>query len=338
MSSGTTGKPTLSLYTKKDLELSNKALSVAWGNFGVTEKSRVQFIMSYGLFSGAPINTLAIQYIGAFVLPAGIQPISRQLDLMRDFKIDTVIMTPSFLFHLWDYFKLNDIKWSEFSVKTIIVAGEIYNQDLKNIIKKESSLNIFDHYGLCEVNTGIIYECKLCGEMASLKNHVFVEVIDDKGKNVNIGELGELVLTSLEKEATPILRYKTGDIVTYKGESKNCINCIGSTLVSRVSSREGKTIFYKGIKIEPYDLRDVIYVKFSGKILHRIHIEVPENLFIKEPNIKIEILSEQDLYLKKDIEELVYNTFKVKFSVEIVPRGYFKELTTNKDDIVTYVK
>ncbi len=338
MSSGTTGKPTLSFYSKKDIDLSNKALSKSWANFGITKKSRVQFMMSYGLFSGAPLNTTAIQHIGAFVLPSGIQPTLKQLQFIKDFKIDTVVATPSYYLHLIDQIKENNIDWNSFGVKTGIAAGEVYTLDIKKLISEKLNIKIFDHYGLCEVNTGIIYECHKCGNMAILDEHVKAEVIGtDSGKHVNSGELGELVLTSLEKKASPIVRYKTGDIVTYISEFSSCKACKGRTIISRIHKRIGGTIFYKGIKLEPTELRDEILKEFQGRLFNRMRIIIPENLFINKPVIKI-APNMVDINLKGEIEDYIQKTFKAKFQVDIVKYDYFTDFTNTKESIVEYVK
>lgn len=338
MSSGTTGKPTLSLYTKKDIELSTKALAKAWKNFGVNKKSGVQFMMSYGLFSGAPLNTYAIQSLGAFVLPSGIQSTSKQIQLMQDFKIDTIVATPSYLLHLIDYIKDNDIDWKKFNVKTAIAAGEVYSDSIKQKISKALNIKLFDHYGLCEVNTGIIYECKECSQMATLNTHIFTEVINtETNEHVKIGEIGELALTSLEKEATPIIRYKTGDLVVYLGISKKCKLCYGSTHVSRIKNRTTGTIFYKGIKLEPHELRDDIFQSFGNSIYHRIKIIIPKDLFKETPVIKLSALK-ADKELKNNIEKFITNKFKVKFLVEIVDNNFFNDFLNTKESIVEYAK
>lgn len=337
MSSGTTGKSTLSFYTVKDLEKSSLALSQAWSNFGVTRSSRVQFCMGYGLFSGAPLNTLAIQGLGAFVLPAGIQATSKQVSLLQDFKIDTMVATPSYYLHLIDYLKLNKIERSSLNLKVCIVAGEVYSMDIKAKIKEELGVEIYDHYGLCEVNTGIIYECKECRQMAILDRHVYAEILAvDSHCPVLEGQEGELVLTSLEKEATPILRYRTGDMVTLVSSFSNCHNCFGSTLVSRITRRVGSTIFYKGINVEPNELRDMIFVFAGDSVFNRIKFIIPKDLF-KEP-IKVLLASklEDSANLIKDIEAFVKEKTKVTISVEIIPHASFEDFLNTKEKIVFY--
>ncbi len=337
MSSGSTGKPTLSFYTAKDLERSSTALAQSWANFGITSSSRVQFCMSYGLYTGAALNTLAIQHLGAFVLPAGIQSTSKQVSLLQDFQIDTMVATPSYYLHFIDYLKLNNIDRNSLNLRVCIVAGEVYSLEIKAQIKKELGVEVYDHYGLCEVNTGIIYECKECGQMAVLDDHVYAEVLDiNNQRPVAEREEGELVLTSLEKEATPILRYRTGDVVTFVSNFSRCRNCFGNTLVSRIKSKVGNTIFYKGIKVEPNELRDMIFVFAGGKIFNRIKFIIPQDLF-KDP-IKVLLASrmEDSSDLIKEIETFVKEKTKVTVSAEIVPYSYFEDFTSTKEKIVQY--
>jgi len=335
-SSGTTGKPTLSFFSKKDLEESSKALSIAWNNFGISKKSRVQMMMSYGLFSGAALNTYAMQSLGAFVIPAGIQPTIKQIEMLKDFKVDSIVATPSYYLHLYDVMILNDIKISSLNLKIGIAAGEVYTNELKHKIEKLFDIRVFDHYGLCEINTGIIYECKVCGRMAVIKDYTYVEVIDpDTGKLLPDGSYGELVITSLKKEASPVIRYRTGDISKIITRKSKCINCKGSIVIDRIKNRTDSTIFYKGLKLNPSELKDDIIIFSNNKIINRIKIKA----YYKEEictRIKI-IIALQSITDGKFVEELqnyLKNKVKVKFDIEVVPANYFKDFSVTKDKLV----
>jgi len=339
MTSGTTGKPTLSFYTRGDLEAGSKAIAKAWKNFGIDSKSRVQFMMGYGLFSGAPLNTYAIQSLGAFVLPAGIQPAAKQIQLLRDFDIDTIAATPSYYLYLYDYLVQNNISIKSLKLKRGIAAGEVYSDELKNKIASLFSIKIYDHYGLCEVNTGIIYECKDCDGMAVLDEYVYPEVVDlTSGKVLGEGRIGELVLTSLNKEASPIIRYRTGDVSSVRTYFSDCKNCYGSTILERVKARCDSTIFYKGIKLEPFELRDMI-ISFVGDKMHsRIRIRVNEDPFRDHPKILLSLKSESDRSILEKLQNHLKERTGVNFLIEAVPYSYFGDFDSTKDKIVEYVK
>ncbi len=338
-SSGTTGRPTLSFYTKKDLEEGPKAISIAWANFGINNKSRVQFMMSYGLFSGAMLNTYAIQSLGAFVLPSGIQPTAKQVQLLQEFGIDTMVATPSYYLHLYDHLIQNNIPIKSLKLKRGIVAGEVYSDKMKKKISELFCIKVFDHYGLCEVNTGIIYECKTCGGMAVLDEYVYPEIINPtNGKILKEGQEGELVLTSLHKEASPIIRYRTGDITSIKTFFSKCPNCYGSVILERIKARCDSTIFYKGLKLEPFELRDEIVLFTGDKMYNRIKIQISEDLFKEKPKILLSLKSSTN---NKSILRALQNHLREKtgvtFLIEEVPYSYFGDVTSTKEKIVEYV-
>ena len=339
MTSGTTGKPTLSFYTKKDLKEGSKAIAKTWANFGINKNSRVQFMMSYGLFSGAPLNTYAIQSLGAFVLPAGIQSTSKQVELLQDFDIDTMVATPSYYLHLYDYLVQNNIPIKNFKLKRGIAAGEVYSDEMKDKISNLFSMRIYDHYGLCEVNTGIIYECKSCAGMAVLDEYVYAEVIDPvTRKIVPEGQTGELVLTSLRKEASPIVRYRTGDMTSVRTRFSECIECYGSTVLERIKLRYDDTIFYKGIKIEPFELRDMIICFVGGKMHGRVRIQIHENSFQEQPKVFIALKHGVDRSILNILKNYLKEKIRVDFIIKEVPHSYFGDFTSTKDKIVEYVK
>jgi len=339
MTSGTTGKPVLSFYTKKDLEEGSKAIAHAWVSFGINKKSRVQFMMSYGLFSGAPLNTYAIQSLGAFVLPAGIQSTSKQVQLLQDFNIDTIVATPSYYLHLYDYISQNNISIKDLKLKIGIVAGEPCSNEMRDKISDLFSIKVYNHYGLCEVNTGIIYECKSCGSMVVLDKYIYAEVIDPVSEEVlSEGQMGELVLTSLCKEASPIIRYRTGDMTSIKTFFSKCTECYGSTLLEKIMSRYDSTIFYKGIKLDPFELRDIIICFMGNKIYNRIRIQIHDNSFQEKPKIIIALKKNTDKSILSKLKIYLQEKTMVDFTIKKVPYSYFEDFTSTKDKIVEYVK
>ena len=272
-SSGTTGKATLSYFTKEDLKNGSKAISKAWKCFGINDNSRVQFMMSYGLFSGAALNTYAIQELGGLVVPAGIQSAEKQIQMMLDFKIDTIVGTVGYYYYLFDYIKENKIPLDEFFLKRGIMAGEIYSNKVREEIEHKFKIKIFDHYGLCEVNTGIAYECEFRNGLHLLDDYVFPEIINpESGEVLPLDSEGELVLTTLKKKASPLIRYRTGDITLIK--SGRCPCGRNSVRIDRIKRRVDDLIFIKGIKIDPYELKEYILENVGAFIFSDIKIKV----------------------------------------------------------------
>ncbi|KKT82132.1 MAG: hypothetical protein A2700_03070 [Candidatus Blackburnbacteria bacterium RIFCSPHIGHO2_01_FULL_44_64] len=327
--SGTTGKPTLSFLTRKDLNESSKAISEAWRAFGITKNSKVMFIMSYGLFSGAALNTYAIQSIGAFVLPAGIQPVKTQVDFMVEFGIDTVIATPGFLLYLYEWMAANDFDRSRLKLVRAIAAGEVYSNKIRREIEKKLKIKVFDHYGLCEVNTGIAYECDKMQGLHVIDDYVVPEIVDpETGKVMPEGEYGELVLTSLKKDASPIVRYKTKDITRIIPGKCPCGR--HRIRIDRIKARVGETLFIKGIKIDPYELRDFIR-EYLGKSFFGgdMQIVVKDNDIKFLPKIFLSLV-QNDEKIIKSLTEKIYEQTRTRFIVEHADPQFFNREKNNK--------
>ena len=336
-SSGTTGKSTLSYFTKEDLKNSSKEISKAWKCFGITNNSRVQFMMSYGLFSGAALNTYAIQELGGLVVPAGIQSAEKQIQMMLDFKIDTLVGTVGYYFYLFDFIKENKISLDKFSLKRGIMAGEIYSDKVRAEVENKFGIKIFDHYGLCEVNTGIAYECEYRNGLHLLDDYVFAEIINpETGEVLPLDSEGELVLTTLKKKASPLIRYRTGDITLIKSGKCSCGR--SSIRIDRIKRRVDDLLFIKGIKIDPYELKEYILATFGEYIFSDIKIRVKSSF----ENFKPEILVSLRDSFRKDILKIIEKKLKDKtlitFDIKYVERDYFQRGENNKVKFVEYVK
>ncbi len=335
-SSGTTGKATLSYFTKEDLKNGSKAISKAWKCFGINDNSRVQFMMSYGLFSGAALNTYAIQELGGLVVPAGIQSAEKQIQMMLDFKIDTIVGTVGYYYYLFDYIKENKIPLDEFFLKRGIMAGEIYSNKVREEIEHKFKIKIFDHYGLCEVNTGIAYECEFRNGLHLLDDYVFPEIINpESGEVLPLDSEGELVLTTLKKKASPLIRYRTGDITLIK--SGRCLCGRNSVRIDRIKRRVDDLIFIKGIKIDPYELKEYILENVGAFIFSDIKIKVKNSFDQYTPEILVSLKDSSDFGRLDFIKKLLKDKTLLTFNVNHVDRDYFQRGENNKVKFVEYV-
>lgn len=334
-SSGTTGRAVLSYFTKEDLNISSQSISEAWRCFGIKNNSRVQFMMSYGLFSGAALNTYAIQKLGGFVVPSGIQSAEKQIQMMIDFKVDTMVATPGYYLYLFDYLTENNISPKKLFLKRGIMAGEIYSDKVRADIEKKFNIKIFDHYGLCEVNTGIAYECKFKQGLHVLDEYVFPEIINpENGEVLPDGSDGELVLTTLGKKASPVIRYRTGDITKIRRGLCPCGR--DSIRLDRIKRRVDDLIFVNGIKIDPYELKEYI-LKIAGKYIYSDIKIIIRNNFKHKLEILVSLKNPSDkaflLFIKKSLKDKTLVTFHIKH----VNRFYFKREENNKIKFVEYV-
>lgn len=339
--SGTTGTPTFSLYTASDLERGSLEVAKAWRAFGVTERSRVQFIMSYGLFSGATHNTLALQSLGALVVPIGIQSLSRQLQYIELFKPDTLVGTPSFFMHLHstllEHGKL-DI-FQNWSVKRVIAAGEIYSDEYRHTLEQNLGVPVFDHYGMCEIYSGFAYECTCRSGLHVLDGLVYTEIIDPAtGALVSDGEVGELVVTSMHKEATPMLRYRTGDI-TRRHVSATLCRCTEQQsttyTIDRIHRRVDDLVFVKGLKFDPHLLRDFLLREFGAHIYPDIQIQTSKEPGFESPDLLVTLRRGASEEFLRNIKIALQQETLINFTVTHVPSEHFARNSQNKVQIVT---
>ncbi|KKQ87731.1 MAG: Phenylacetate-CoA ligase [Berkelbacteria bacterium GW2011_GWA2_38_9] len=335
-SSGTTGKATLSYLTRGDLKVGSQAISESWKCFGINNKSRVQFMMSYGLFSGAPLNTYAIQELGALVVPAGIQPAEKQIQMLIDFKIDTVVATPGYYFYLFDYLKEKGISLQKLSLKRGIAAGEIYSDAVRKKIEDNFKFEIFDHYGLCEVNTGIAYECKFKNGLHVLDEYVLPEIINPKNCQVLPSNTdGELVLTTLNKKASPLIRYRTGDVTALK--SGKCLCGRNSVRIERIKRRVDDLIFIKGIKIDPHELKEHIFEVANDRIYNDIKIIIRNGYSKHGPEILLTLKNVSDINLLSTVQKSLKDKTLLTFDIKHVERDYFRRGQNNKVKFIEHV-
>ena len=317
-SSGTTGVPIGSFFTAYDLERTKRVLARTWYMQNVRKTEIVQHLASYGLFSAGLLNHYALLYIGAFVIPIGTVETKKQLDYMKRFRSTIVTGIASHYLRLIYFMEHEGYKKSDFRLKTAIAAGEPYSENMREYIGERLGVEVFDQYGLAEINTGIAGECKYRCGLHIQSDYAYPEIINPKTLEIlGEGEEGELVLTSLDKEASNLIRYRTGDITSIMYEKCDC----GRTTprLSRFKGRLDDIIFFKGIKLEPnlidknlWKMKDIIDPK-----TWRLEISREEGLdrgtiyIQRNPNVKADI---------GNIERELLSNVGVKFRVVLEPK------------------
>jgi phenylacetate-CoA ligase len=318
-SSGTTGTPVGSFLTKRDIETGSAHIGEAWKSFGVTDASVVMFAMSYGLFSGAAINTYAIQSLGGFVIPASIISVDRYIDLIMDYGVDMLIGLPGFFYYLHRSLIERDIDPCSTTLRTVIAAGEAYSEETRQEIQRLLKVMVFNHYGLAEINTGIAYECEQQDGLHILDEYVYAEVVDADGQLVGRGQTGQLVLTTLGKEASPVLRYMTGDKVRNLG-AEACQCGRQTRKVSRVLGRVDSVVSVKGVKIDPYELRGQLCRQFPDVKDGLMSLRVKPGAIDYTPAI---VVSVDDATKRRAIASWLRSLTGLVFEVEHVPISYW---------------
>jgi phenylacetate-CoA ligase len=258
-SSGTTGKPKAIFFSRKDVDNGAELCARSFVATGMGKQDVFQNMMSYGLFTGALVTHYGAEKIGCLVIPAGPGNTDRQVMLMQDFGTTAVHITPSFALYLADYLEKRGIDpRRELSLRRAFVGAEPYTEETRQKIEAGLGARVFNSYGLSEMNgPGVAFECQTQQGMHLWEDHFLMEIIDpETGEPLPVGARGELVLTTLVREAMPILRYRTRDITSISDEPCPC----GRThrRIQRITGRADDMLIVRGVNIYPQQIERIL--------------------------------------------------------------------------------
>jgi len=330
-SSGTTGHPTTCAYTKNDLAVWSKVMARIYASAGTRKGDIVQNAYGYGLFTGGLGFHYGALEIGATVLPIASGETERQISLAKEYGTTILACTPSYAAFMGRYAKehlgidpLKELKW-----KSGLFGAEAWSEELRERIQELLGLEAFDIYGLSEViGPGVSVECSEHNGLHIQEDHFLPEVIDPKtGERIEEGKEGELVLTTLTREATPVLRFRTGDMTTFKTDGCSCGRSFGK--MGRVFGRADDMLKVKGVKFWPKTVEHALLNVKGASENYEIVIERPEELDIMtlrvEPDKKLFESVNGDLSklqsLAKEIDAYVKSIVGIKANIELAPYG-----------------
>lgn len=321
-SSGTTGKSTVVGYTKKDVELWANVMARAFTCAGVKKDDIVHNAYGYGLFTGGLGAHYGAERLGATVIPVSGGNTKRQITIMRDFGSTVLTSTPSYALNLADAMAEMQIDPSSLKLRVGVFGAEPWSENMREEVERKLNLRAVDIYGLSEIiGPGVAMECLASsGGMHIFEDHFLPEIIDpETGEVLPPGSRGELVFTTLTKEAFPLIRYRTKDISRLMYETCAC----GRTLVrmEKVTGRTDDMLIIRGVNVFPSQVEHVlmgvegvephyqIVVEREGNMdTMQVLVEVSEDLFSDEIR-KLETLSRS---IQKDIKDFLGVTCKVK--------------------------
>ncbi|MBN1293005.1 MAG: phenylacetate--CoA ligase [Candidatus Latescibacteria bacterium] len=294
-SSGTTGKPTVVGYTQKDIDTWRELIARIVTAAGVTNSDTVQIAFGYGLFTGGFGLHYGCEHVGASVIPASSGNTERQLMLMQDFKVTALVCTPTYALHIAEIGEEKGIDFKKLPLRWGLFGGEPWSQSMREQIEKRLNITATDNYGLSEIiGPGVSGECLEQNGLHIAEDHFLAEIVDpDTFEPVHEGEKGELVFTSLTKEAIPVLRYRTRDITCFMSGECPC----GRTLkrMERVSGRNDDMLIIRGVNVFPSQIESVL-LEIEGAEPHytlivdrkgtldtlEVKVEVSEEMFKDE--------------------------------------------------------
>lgn len=257
-SSGTTGKPVVAGYTKSDLDNWSTAIARLATAAGVSDEDIAQISFGYGLFTGGFGLHYGLEKIGTTIVPMSSGNTQKQIMLMQDFGTTTLIATPSYAMYISEVIEEMQLPKSNFKLKYGLFGSEGMSEEMRATLEKRFGALVTTNYGLTEVSgPGVSGECEYkCGQHIN-EDMFYVEIIDPNTGNVMpYGEKGEVVITTLTKEAMPVLRYRTRDISYLIPEPCRC----GRT-TWRLANIEGRTddmLIIKGVNVFPSQIESVV--------------------------------------------------------------------------------
>ena len=269
-SSGTTGKPTVVGYTKNDIDtwagLMARSIRAAGGRPGDT----VQISYGYGLFTGGLGAHYGAELAGCMVIPMSGGQTERQVQLINDFQPDIIMVTPSYMQVIIEEFARQGLDPRESSLKVGILGAEPWTEAMRRDIEGKAGIDAVDIYGLSEVmGPGVASECVESKDGPVIwEDHFYPEIVDpDTGEVLPDGEEGELVFTSLTKEALPIIRYRTRDLTRLLPPTARSFRRMG-----KIVGRSDDMLIIRGVNVFPTQIEEIVlqHPKLSG--MYQIHV------------------------------------------------------------------
>ncbi|SFR12972.1 phenylacetate--CoA ligase family protein [Desulfoscipio geothermicus] len=257
-SSGTTGKPTVVGYTRNDIDTWADIMARAFVVAGGTAKDVVQNAYGYGLFTGGLGIHYGAERLGATVVPVSGGNTARQLMLMQDFGSTILTCTPSYALYLAEEIAGADIDPQKIKLRIGVFGAEPWSEQMRDQLESKLNLTALDIYGLSEViGPGVAMECPEKNGMHIFEDHFIAEIVDpETQKPLPYGQPGELVITSLTKEALPIIRYRTRDITVLAEQTCGCGRTF--TRMQRVTGRTDDMLIIRGVNVFPSQIESVL--------------------------------------------------------------------------------
>jgi phenylacetate-CoA ligase len=313
-SSGTTEKPVVVGYTKNDIKAWTNLVARVMTAAGVTRDDMVQITFSYGLYTGAFGFHYGAEAIGASVIPTGTGNTEKQIMIMQDYKTSALVSTPTYAITLAERMERIGVNPKGLTLRVGLFGGEPLTEAMRGEIELKLGITATDNYGLSEIiGPGVAGECEYKCGMHLFEDAFIPEIIDPlTGKRLPAGSVGELVLTTLSKEAFPMIRYRTGDITSLEYSQCTC----GRTIVrmNKTLGRSDDMLIIKGVNVFPSQIKtvlaaavgsepsyEVVVDRKGAQDLLEIHIEAAEGTFFDEMKIQKAFLEMVEKKLKSVI-------------------------------------
>ncbi|MCF8093941.1 MAG: phenylacetate--CoA ligase [Desulfobacteraceae bacterium] len=278
-SSGTTGKPTVVGYTSRDINTWAELMARALAAGGATRGDIIHNAFGYGLFTGGLGVHYGAEKLGASVIPISGGNTKRQVLIMKDFGPTILTSTPSYALHLAEAAEEMGVSFKDLNFRFGIFGAEPWSENMRREIEEKLNITAVDIYGLSEViGPGVSIEChEAKSGMHIPEDHFIAEIIDPATKEVlPYGETGELVITSITKEAFPVIRYRTRDITSLNAEPCVC----GRTMIrmNKISGRTDDMLIIRGVNVFPSQIESVLMEIEGVEPHYQLEVDRKDNL------------------------------------------------------------
>ncbi|WP_371371751.1 phenylacetate--CoA ligase family protein [Sporomusa aerivorans] len=320
-SSGTTGKPTVVGYTKKDIELWAEMVTRIAVAAGAREDDVAQVAFGYGLFTGAFGLHYGLEKLGATIVPASTGNTERQIMLMQDFGTTILVSTPSYSLYLAETAHSMGIDTRSLNVRLGLFGAEGCSDGMRQVIERLWGISAVENYGMSElIGPGVSGECECKAGLHINEDHFYPEIIDPvTGAPLPYGETGELVITTMTKEGFPLLRYRTRDITSLNPEPCQC----GRTLVrmNKVQGRTDDMLKIRGVNIFPSQIESVLVgIREIGP---HYNIIVRRKGYLDDLEVKVELADEsllEDFRKLEGLQDMIRHKLRVILSIDAAVR------------------
>ena len=323
-SSGTTGDPTVVSYTQKDLEGWSDLIARNLLMTGVAGKDVYQVILGYGLFTGGLGFHYGAEKIGATVVPSSTGNTKRQVKLMKDLGVTAFTSIPSYTLYLAETAKSMGIDPSQdLKVKSISCGAEVWSPSTRTKVEDIFGCEVFNSYGLSEVcGPGVAFECVWKNGLHLWSDHFIAEIIDPQtGEALNNEKRGELVLTTLTREAMPLLRYRTRDITSILDQKCRCGR--SHTIIGWITGRSDDMMKIKGVNVFPSQIESVLMTVDGVGTNYQILLTRKD--FMDEISIKVEVdksiatSSQKCDILRQELRKEIESVIGIRASLTLLP-------------------
>jgi phenylacetate-CoA ligase len=313
-SSGTTGKPTVVGYTKKDIDTWSLLMARSMRAAGARPGDKVHVAYGYGLFTGGLGAHYGAERLGLATIPVSGGMTERQVQLIADFKPEIIMVTPSYMLAIADEMERQGFDPKKSSLRIGIFGAEPWTNELRQQIEKRTSLAAIDLYGLSEViGPGVAQECIETKDGLTIwEDHFYPEVVDPKtGRVLPEGEKGELVLTSLTKEALPVIRYRTRDLTRLLPPSARPMR-----RMEKITGRSDDMLIIRGVNLFPSQVEELI-LKLPSLSPHYV-LELTKDGPLDHLTVLVE---STDQNAGQKLQHSIKSYIGVSTDVKIVPAG-----------------